>query len=220
PRVQHLRTGRVAQIDDVEAVHEHAADIGERPAHVLLELDVGDGERLAELDVREHLHVVAVLLHLRLGHLRLCTTRPCERGGEQQGSGALGEVRHHCVLCCGSTRKTSCMPVSRCSEMWQCSIQSPGFDISTSRSTVEPSGITAVSFQTKFVLRTPSRSSTRKRWPCRWIGWCIGCNNVGLLCSRIFTTSPTENVQSSMSRFFFPVFTSRTNHCTSTPVAR
>ena len=45
--------------------------------------------------------------------------------------------------------------------------------MSASSSTVSPAGMIAVSFQTRFSLRTPSRVKTRKRWPCRWIGWSI-----------------------------------------------
>ena len=41
----------------------------------------------------------------------------------------------------------------RCSAMWQWSIHAPGLEASISRSTVEPTGMIAVSFQTRFVRR-------------------------------------------------------------------
>ena len=55
------------------------------------------------------------------------------------------------------TVNAAIMPALRCSAMWQCSIQRPGFDISTSSSTVSPAGMIAVSFHTRFSFGTPSR---------------------------------------------------------------
>ena len=38
------------------------------------------------------------------------------------------------------------------------------------RVTADPAGSNTVSFHTRCSLGTPFRDSTRKRWPCRWIG--------------------------------------------------
>ncbi len=61
------------------------------------------------------------------------------------------------------TVKTPIIPLARCSAMWQCIIHLPGLDISTRRSTVPPTGISTVSFQTRFSLGTSLWPRTRNR---------------------------------------------------------
>ena len=71
----------------------------------------------------------------------------------------------------GRTSKTSFIPDSRCSAIWQWSIQRPGFDTSSKISAVDPTGSIIVSFQTRLSFGIPSCVNTRKR--CQWM--CTGC---------------------------------------------
>ncbi len=87
-----------------------------------------------------------------------------ERGGQDDGEnstqgahGSSGRTRRQ------STVIAVIMPASRCSAMWQCSIQVPGLDRSTSRSTVAPEGTNTVSFQARLSFRLPFTARTRKR---------------------------------------------------------
>ena len=65
-------------------------------------------------------------------------------------------------------------------------------------------GSSVVSFQTMLSLGTPSRLSTRKRWPWIWTGCCMACTAPRSLRSRILTTSPRVKRQ-SMASFSRPV---------------
>ena len=96
------------------------------------------------------------------------------------------------------------IPLVRCSAIWQCIIQFPGFVLSKSISTYSPLGISTVSFRTRLSFFCPFFSRTKKRCPWKWMGCCIGWWLSGSLNSLIFTTSPRAKFQ-SISMFSFPV---------------
>ena len=66
-----------------------------------------------------------------------------------------------------STLKPNIILASKCSAIWQCAIHVPGLVISTRSSTVEPFGISTVSFQTKLSFCLPSIERIKNR--CPWM---------------------------------------------------